>query len=90
MARAIIRRNAPDETVVAVGDEWISTREAATLLGVSESTVYRSLIDAAVANEQWGRGNWKTQPLAKRRIFRIKRSRVEEIKTASEPEPSET
>jgi hypothetical protein len=58
-------------------DEWMSTADVAAALGVSEATVYRSVKEPADADAEWGKGNWRTKPLARRRIFQIKRSAVE-------------
>lgn len=63
-------------------DEWVSVRDAALALGVSESTVYRSLVDPgdkdspAVADAHWGPGNWRRKPLTKRGDLQLRRSAV--------------
>ncbi len=58
-------------------DQWMSTREAAAALGVSESTVYRSLTDPADADREWGAGNWRRKPVARRTIYQVRRSAVD-------------
>lgn len=59
------------------GDDWVGTPEVARLLGVSESTVYRSLADPATADAEWGAGNWRRKPLVRRAIFQVRRSAVD-------------
>lgn len=58
--------------------EWLSVREAAVLLEVSESTVYRSLTDEDTRTAEWGAEGkgWRYKPLAQRRIFQVRRSWV--------------
>lgn len=57
-------------------DDWVSTPEVARLLGVSESTVYRSLADPVTADSEWGAGNWRRKPLVRRPIFQVRRAAV--------------
>lgn len=59
--------------------EWISIREAAAILEVSDSTVYRSLTDPAEADRYWGRGNWRVKPLSRRGDLQVRRKRAEEL-----------
>lgn len=61
--------------------EWISGDEAATILGVSRSTVYRSLTDEDERARQWGTENvgWRYKPLSRRLIFQVSRTRTEQI-----------
>lgn len=61
-----------------MGDEWISTAQAAEILGVSESTVYRSLAEDADPhpNDVYGPDGYRRKPLTRRRIMQIRRSRV--------------
>lgn len=62
-------------------DEWISTKEAATRLGVAESTVYRWLADEDVRKDVWGEEGvgWRFRPVLRRRIYQVSRKRVEEL-----------
>jgi transposase len=66
---------------------WISGREAATLIGVSESTVYRSLAEPDVRAEQWGAEGvgWRYKPLSRRRIFQVSRRRAEQLAQGGTP-----
>ncbi len=57
--------------------EWISTREAADILDVSEATVYRSVKSPEVADREWGTENWRRKPLLQRARFQLRRSAVE-------------
>lgn len=59
-------------------DEWISGDEAAELLGVSRTTVYRSLADDAVRQQEWGDegAGWRRKPLSRRGIYQLRRSAV--------------
>ena len=66
-------------------NEWISIREAAALLEVSESTVYRSLADPAAADREWGVGNWRQKPLSRRGDFQVRRARAQQL-AAGQPE----
>lgn len=61
--------------------EWISTREAAAVLGVSESSVYRSLRDEQVRDVRWGEEGvgWRRKPLSARGIYQVSRQRAEEL-----------
>lgn len=59
------------------GDDWMSTREVADALGVSESTVRRSLADPATADAEWGAGNWRQKPLVRRATYQVRRRAVE-------------
>lgn len=63
------------------GVDWISLKEAAGILGVSESTVLRTVKDPQEAAETWGDENvgWRLKPLMRRRIFQVSRKRAEEI-----------
>ena len=63
----------------AAVDEWISPKEAAGILGVSVSTVLRSLKDTASADEWWGVGNWRRKPLTARRDMQVLHARAVEI-----------
>lgn len=65
--------------------EWISPDDAAKILGVSRSTVYRSLQDPARASRWWGDGNWRRKPLTDRREHQVRRTRVEELAASGTP-----
>lgn len=69
--------------------DWISGVEAAAILGVSESTVYRSLADEVVRAEQWGieGKGWRYKPLSTRRIFQVSRARAVELAGGDRGEP---
>ncbi len=58
-------------------EDWISTREAADILDVSEATVYRSVKTPEVADREWGTGNWRRKPLLQRPRYQLRRSAVE-------------
>lgn len=63
------------------GVDWISLEEAAGILGVSKSTVLRTVQDPQEAAERWGEENvaWRVKPLVRRKIFQVSRKRAEEI-----------
>ena len=61
--------------------EWLSTKEAAARLQVSERTVLRSLATPQEANGWWGETGWREKPLSRRRILQLRRSVVEEMET---------
>lgn len=65
--------------------EWISGQDAATILGVSKSTVYRTLTDPESRAETWGAEGvgWRRKPLSRRGIFQVSRQRAEEIARAA-------
>jgi excisionase family DNA binding protein len=82
--------------------EWISTAEAAEILGVHRNTVYASLKDPEIRAERWGvQGiGWRYKPLSTRNIFQVSRERTEQLadppsadpgthapSAASQPEP---
>jgi predicted DNA-binding transcriptional regulator AlpA len=66
---------------MTLADQWISTREAAALLGVAESTVYRWLADESVRKEVWGAEGvgWRYRPVLRRRIYQVSLRRVNKI-----------
>ncbi len=73
--------------------DWISGTEAAEIIGVSASTVYRSLRDPDERAKQWGKEGegWRHKPLSRRKIFQVNRARAVEIadtpeSIATEPE----
>ena len=61
--------------------DWISGEEAAEVIGVSRSTVYRSLKDETERAQQWGAEGegWRYKPLSRRRIFQVSRARAQQI-----------
>lgn len=58
--------------------DWISGAAAADILGVSPSTVYRSLADPAERTQQWGDEGkgWRYKPLSRRKIFQVSHARA--------------
>jgi hypothetical protein len=62
-------------------DDWISGAEAATILGVSRTEVWRSLDDEDRRARWWGqRGvGWRYRPLSERRIVEVSRARAEAL-----------
>lgn len=68
--------------------EWISPDEAARIIGVSRSTVYRSL-QPERADVEWGPGNWRKKPLSQRGDLQVLRSRAHEIAKGGSPLASE-
>jgi hypothetical protein len=67
--------------------DWISGAEAAEILGVSPSTVYRSLADPGQRAEQWGTegDGWRHKPLSRRRVYQVSRQRAEAIAAGGDP-----
>lgn len=65
--------------------EWVGVRQAAKILGVSDSLVYRSLLDAEKADRWWGPGNWRVKPLSERGDLQVRESRAQEL--AATPQP---
>jgi uncharacterized protein YndB with AHSA1/START domain len=61
--------------------EWISTRQAAVILEVSEVTVWRSLDDDAKREQWWGREGvgWRLKPLMARRIYQVSRAHAQRL-----------
>ena len=64
-----------------MADDWISTEDAAVLLDVSKSSVYRSLADEGRRSTEWGEEGvaWRYKPLSTRKIFQVSRRRVMEL-----------
>jgi len=58
--------------------EWVSVTEAAEILGVSRSTVLRSLQDPQRRAVAWGAegDGWRRKPLSPRGDYQLRRSRV--------------
>ncbi len=69
--------------------DWISGETAAEILGVSRSTVYRSLTDEAARAQQWGTEGegWRYKPLSLRRIFQVSRRRAEQLARGNDRRP---
>ena len=61
--------------------DWISGAKAAQIMGVSRSTVLRSLTDEAARVEQWGAEGvgWRRKPLSARGIYQVSRARAEQL-----------
>lgn len=69
--------------------EWMSTKEVADLLEVSERTVQRSLATTEDADRNWGKNGWREKPLSLRRIVQVRRSAAEAKAKAGPWEPGE-
>lgn len=65
--------------------EWLSTKETADALEVSESTVFRSFANAETADRRWGSDGWREKPLSERRIYQIRESVVREMASRTGP-----
>lgn len=70
--------------------DWISGAEAAGIIGVSRSTILRSLTDAPWRAQWWGDEGkgWRSKPLSRRVIYQVSRARAEEI-ARSEAQPTD-
>jgi hypothetical protein len=77
-----LRRVIPYTAHVA-GDEWLSTAQAAAVLGVSRSTVLRSLQDETRRAKWWGAQGegWRYRPLSDETepIYQVRRSWAEKL-----------
>jgi hypothetical protein len=52
--------------------EWLSLRDAARRLPVSEATLLRRVQEGSeTADAYFGKGNWRRRPLLKRPIYQI-------------------
>jgi hypothetical protein len=71
--------HAPDLGPLMSGDEWISGPRAATLLGVSRSTMLRVLADPERREQEWGveGEGWRHKPLSTRGVIEVRRTAVE-------------
>lgn len=60
---------------------WIGVTEAAGILGVDRSTVYRSLIDPEWRTRWWGEEGkgWRRRPLVRRTIYQVSKERVAKL-----------
>lgn len=59
-----------------MGDKiWMSAAEAATALGVSESTVQRWLT-RGLGDDMFGQGNWRRKPYTLRTVYQLRRVRI--------------
>lgn len=74
--------------------DWISGQDAADIIGVSRSTVYRTLADPNERATVWGAENvgWRYKPLTrrlqKRQILQVSRTRAEAIARGEDIAPS--
>lgn len=62
--------------------DWISSTEAAKLIGVSRTTLYRTLADADERAKVWGAENegWRRKPLVRNRvIYQVSAARAKQI-----------
>jgi hypothetical protein len=80
-SRAIIGTSGTEGDVMNDVTEWITGAEAAEILGVGRTTVYRSLNDPAERERQWGTEGegWRYKPLTRRRIFQVSRERARQL-----------
>jgi hypothetical protein len=64
---------------------WIGGGEAAEIIGVSRTSIYKSLRDPDVRAAKWGAEGvgWRYKPLVDRAIYQVSRIRAEEIATES-------
>ncbi|MGC4769180.1 hypothetical protein ACLQ25_09395 [Micromonospora sp. DT44] len=69
-----------------MSSDWMSVRETADALEVSDRTVQRSLADDEQRAEEWGDegDGWRYKPLSRRGIYQLRRSLV--MKKAGKPE----
>jgi hypothetical protein len=65
--------------------DWIGGQEAAEIIGVGRTTVYRSLLDPDERERQWGREGegWRYKPLTRRKTFQVSRQRAEQLAAAA-------
>jgi hypothetical protein len=69
--------------------DWISGAEAADIIGVSRSTVLRSLQDEIERSTRWGAENvgWRFKPMSRRGVFQVSRKRAVEIAKGEPADP---
>jgi hypothetical protein len=67
------------ESCVSGGEEWMTGPKAADLLGVSRSTMLRTLRDPAAREREFGTEGegWRFKPLSSRGVIQVRRSAVE-------------
>lgn len=66
--------------------EWVSLRDAAKRLPVSEATLLRRIQEGdESADRYFGKGNWRRRPLLKRPIYQLRASWV-----AAQEEPGDS
>lgn len=65
--------------------EWLSTKEVADALEVSESTVFRSFASPAIADARWGPSGWREKPLSARKIYQVRESVVRSLARKTGP-----
>lgn len=60
---------------------WIGVTQAARILGVDRSTVYRSLVDPKWCEEWWGEEGtgWRIRPLVRRKVYQVSLKRAEAL-----------
>lgn len=71
--------------------DWISGQDAAVILGISRTAVWRTLVDEAARAETWGAEGvgWRRKPLSRRGIFQVSRARAEELAAGPDDHPEE-
>lgn len=74
-----------------MSETWISTVDAAAIIGASESTVYRSVTRPAWRTAWWGEEGkgWRRRP-TRRVIYQLSERRAKEIAANPPPIPKET
>lgn len=65
--------------------EWLSTKEVADALEVSESTVFRSFASPAIADARWGPDGWREKPLSVRKVYQVRESVVRRLADKTGP-----
>jgi hypothetical protein len=66
--------------VDATPGEWVSTRTAAQMLGVSERTMQSCMGDPVWREREWGAefAGWRRKPVTRRVIYQLRRSSVQQ------------
>ena len=71
--------------------EWLSLREAAKRLPVSEATLLRRCREGEEsANAYFGKGNWRRRPMLKRPIYQVRESWVAARERENAPDVSDS